>query len=200
MLRLSLISAFVCAALLANTAAYAQPRAPGPSINAAAATRLQQAMTPEARARIASQLAGATITPEAISTPVRVTASAPVVGDPRAPTLALRVVSAADWTSSGDDPKIIVTRIDGIGGMHLEMQVNAGYRYLVICSMQSNAFRANLGLTSLPITWDGHDDASTGAILIPVQTEERMVRLSMSTPMGTTNRAWVRSCEVSRLG
>lgn len=202
MFRIAFTGAFACAALVAATAVYAQPRAPTapPAISAAAATRLQTAMTPEARARIASQLAGSTITPETISTPVRVTATAPVVGDPRAPTLALWVVSAAEWRPNGADPKIYVTRIDGVGGAHLEMQVAAGYRYLVICEMQANAFQATMGLYALPITWVGSGEASTGAMLVPPQTEDRMFRISVSTPMRTTGRAWIRSCEVSRLG
>jgi len=62
-------------------------------------------------------------------------------------------------------------------------------------------FRTALtGLYDLPITWSGRGEESVGAMLISPQPSDRMFRVSISTPMGTTARAWIRSCEVSRLG
>lgn len=192
MLRFALIGALACAALLSDTTSYAQtPQIRGPAARAVTQPRVVL-VTPAQRAALASRLAAQPIDPAEITGTVSVNVLSPVVGDPTAPTLALSAYSATMWNTIGPNPQIDLARGPD-ARVRVTMQLAGGYRYLLVCNMQTRAFEVRDAWNGLVVTWE---EANQGAVLIPAEAADRRTYIDLYP----TGFAWLRSCEVSRIG
>ncbi len=193
MFRFALIGALSCAALSFGAVASAQtPQIQAPGVRTITAPRVQL-ITPAARAALASRLAAQPIDAREISEPVSVSITSPLVGDPAAPTLALSAYSANIWTPFGDNPRVSVSGASE-ARVRVTMQLSAGYRYLLVCNMESRAFEVRDSWNGRVISWEA---LNQGAVLIAAQERDGMSYVDFY-PTGRSG--WLRSCEVSRIG
>jgi hypothetical protein len=163
-----------------------------PRINAPAArlaVQTPQLATPNERAALASRVTGETISATAITGTASVSVLAPVVGDPRAPSLSLEI-RRGTWITTGDDPRAVITSSDTT--LDLKFATAANTRYLVLCNVTRDVRLASIfGQPAPALTWEGPERA---AILVPRLPEGGVYWISF------TGGGTLRSCEVSRIG
>jgi hypothetical protein len=193
MFRFALIGSLVCAALFAAAASSAQtPQIRGPAARAVTQP-LVTIITPVQRAQLASRLAAEPIDAAEISEPISVNVLSPVIGDPNAPTLALSGHGVSEWRTLGAEPRIFLIARDR-SWARITMQLSGGYRYLVVCNMESRGLETRDSWNGLAITWEG---LHRGAVLIPAEDADRRTYFDLY-PLHPG--AWVSGCEVSRIG
>jgi len=180
--------ALACAAYV-SAPAFAQTQRINPSAAARAAVQPRILIAPDARAALASRLTGERIAPAAITGTSSVSVLAPVVGDPRAPSLSLEIRHGT-WITTGDDPRAVISSFGTLLDLRFQMEANA--RYLVLCDMSRGVQLGSVfGQGAPALTWEGPTRA---AILVPRAAEAGSYLIRF------TGGGELRSCEVSRIG
>lgn len=193
MLRFALIGSLMCAALFLDAASYAQtPQIRGPAARVVTQPRITL-ITPAQRAQLASRLAAEPIDAAEISEPLSVNVLSPLIGDPNAPTLALSGYGVSEWQTLGAEPRMLLAAGDR-SWARITMQLSGGYRYLVVCNMESRGLETRDSWNGLAITWEG---SHRGAVLLRAEETDRRRYFDLYPRWAG---AWVSGCEVSRIG